>query len=78
MSRKIPRSTVVPAILLVYLAVMSYIGLDGLRSGATSLFAYIATIVVTLGVILLLHLFLKKRDRLRAERLKDIENSNKK
>ena len=71
------RSTTIPLILLVYLAAMAYMGLDGLRSGQTSLFAYIATIVVTLGVIFLLRIFLLKRERLRKERLDDLKNNNK-
>lgn len=77
MSKKIPRSTLIPILLLIYLAIMSYIGLAGVRSGQMSVIGYIATIAITLGVIYLLHIFLKKRDRLRAERLKDIENSKK-
>ena len=66
-----------PALLLVYLAVMAYLGLDGLRSGQTSLAAYVATIVVSLGVIILLHFFLKKRERLRRERMEDLLNNRK-
>lgn len=73
MSRKIKRSALVPAILLAYLAVMAWVGFDNLRAGRLSLATYVATIVVTLGVIYLLHLFLKKRDRLRAERLAGLE-----
>jgi len=69
---KYPRATVVPALLTVYLVAMAWLGLDGLRSGRTSLFAYVATIVVSLGVIVLLHFLLKKRERLRRERMDDI------
>ena len=74
---KYSRAIVVPALLLVYLAVMAYLGLDGLRSGQTSLAAYVATIVVSLGVIILLHFFLKKRERLRRERMEDLLNNRK-
>lgn len=74
---KLSRPIVIPCILLVYLAVMAYMGLDGLRTGQTSLFQYIATIVVTLGVIILLHFFLRKRERLHKERKNDIEKLNK-
>lgn len=72
---KISRSTLIPAILLVYLAVMAWLGLDGLRSGQTSPLAYAATIIVTLAVIVLLHFFLRKRERLRRERLDDINRN---
>lgn len=71
------RSNTIPAILLIYLAVMAYLGLKGLRTGQTSLFAYIATIVVTLGVIFLLRKFLQRQERLRQERLDDMNNNNK-
>ncbi|MBJ2189168.1 MAG: hypothetical protein HFJ87_10425 [Muribaculaceae bacterium] len=74
---KYSRAIIVPALLLVYLAVMAYLGLDGLRSGQTSLAAYVATIVVSLGVIVLLHFFLKKRERLRRERMEDLLNNRK-
>jgi len=74
---KIPRATLVPAILLVYLAVMAYLGIGGLRSGQIAPVAYSATIGVSLGVIILLHFVLKKRDRLRRERLDDIDRNQK-
>ena len=74
---KYSRAIIVPALLLVYLAVMAYLGLDGLRSGQTSLAAYVATIVVSLGVIILLHFFLKMRERLRRERMEDLLNNRK-
>ncbi len=74
---KLTRPVVIPLILLVYLAVMAFLGLDGLRTGQTSLFQYVATIVITLGIIVLLHFYLKKRERLRRQRLNDIKKSNK-
>ena len=74
---KYSRAIIVPALLLVYLAVMAYLGLDGLRSGQTSLAAYVATIVVSLGVTILLHFLLKKRERLRRERMEDLLNNRK-
>ncbi|MFG6385584.1 MAG: hypothetical protein K1V80_03810 [Muribaculaceae bacterium] len=74
---KLTRPVVIPLILLVYLAVMAFLGLDGLRTGQTSLFQYVTTIVITLGIIVLLHFYLKKRERLRRQRLNDIKKSNK-
>ncbi len=73
---KISRAILVPAILLVYLAVMAYLGLSGLRSGQTTPTAYTATLVVSLVVIVLLHFFLKKRERLRRQRLDDIKRNS--
>lgn len=60
------RSTVIPAILLVYLAVMSYIGRGEFLAG-NHLF-YFGTIAATLLVIWLLHINLKMREKRRDER----------
>lgn len=70
--KRIPRHILIPAILLVYLAVMAILGLDGLRSGATTPTQYVLTIIVTLAIIVLLYFFIKKRDQLRQERLRDL------
>lgn len=56
---KLRRSTFIPLILLVYLAVMSYIGFPEYRQG--HYFYYFGVIGLTLIIIALLHLFLKKR-----------------
>ena len=74
---KLTRPVVIPLILLVYLAVMAFLGLDGLRTGQTSLFQYVTTIVITLGIIVFAAFYLKKRERLRRQRLNDIKKSNK-
>lgn len=76
--KRIPRHIAVPALLLVYLAVMAVIGIDGLRSGQTTLTQYVGTIAATLLVIALLYFFMKKRDKLRRERLDDIEKNKSK
>ncbi|MBD5301150.1 MAG: hypothetical protein K2G00_03290 [Duncaniella sp.] len=60
---KLRRSTVIPAILLVYLGVMSYIGYPEFQEG--HYFYYFGVIGATLLVIAILHLFLKKRERLK-------------
>ena len=70
---KIARSTLIPLILLVYLAVMSYIGYPAYADGRTSALYYFGVIGVTLAVIVLLHFNLKRRERLRRERLDDID-----
>lgn len=62
---KIKRSTLLPILLVIYLGVMAWLGLPGLESGQTKLGAYIATIAVSLGVIVLLHFFLRRREQQR-------------
>lgn len=74
---KLRRSTLLPLILLIYLGVMAVIGWKSVKTGETSLTTYWLTIVVTLSLIITLHFFLKKREKLRDERLKDIENISK-
>lgn len=68
---KFKRSTVLPAILFVYLCVMACLGYKGVRSGETSLTTYILTIAVTLALIVVLHFFLKKREQIRQRKLAD-------
>lgn len=75
--KPLKRHVLVPLVLLVYLAVMAYMGLEGLHSGATPPAQYFGTLVITLGIIILLYFFMKKRDRLRSERLDDIQKNNK-
>lgn len=72
---KINRPIFIPTVLAVYLVIMAVIGLQGLQTGETSLLQYIGTIVITAGIIILLHFHLKKRDRLRKERLRDINQN---
>jgi membrane protein implicated in regulation of membrane protease activity len=74
--KKVNKAILVPAVLLVYLAVMAYIGLDGLKSGQTPLWQYVITIIASLIIIVALHFVLKKRQRLAQERTEDIENTN--
>ncbi|MCI8998123.1 MAG: hypothetical protein HFJ95_03905 [Muribaculaceae bacterium] len=62
---KLQRSTVIPLLLLAYLGVMSYIGFPEYRQG--HYLYYFGVIGVTLIIIGILHLFLKKRERLRHE-----------
>ena len=64
------KSTFVPLILLVYLGVMSYIGRG--EFFACNYGYYFSIIGLTLLCIVLLHFFLKKRERLRKEREDDL------
>lgn len=74
---KIKRSTLIPAALLVYLAVMSAIGWKQYAAGAMSAAEYFGIIAITLAVIVLLHFNLRRRERLRAEREADIAKADK-
>ncbi|MCM1519120.1 MAG: hypothetical protein NC117_10815 [Pseudoflavonifractor sp.] len=66
------RSTVIPICLLLYLAVMSYIGFPEFQKG--NYLYYFGIIAATLCVIILLHFAMKKRERLRREREEDLRN----
>lgn len=58
---RVRRSVWLPAVLLVYLAVMSYIGLPEFKAG--HYLYYFGVIGITLVVIFLLHIFLKRREQ---------------
>lgn len=45
---------VIPGILLIYLIVMAYMGLDSLRNGDMTIGMYLFLIIITLGCIILL------------------------
>lgn len=75
---KIKRSTIIPAILFVYLVVMSTIGWKQYAAGAMSATEYFGIIAITLAVIVLLHFNIKRRERLRAEREADVHRNEKK
>ena len=73
---KIKRSTLIPAILAVYLVVMATIGYSDYAFGRTSALFHFGTIAVTVVILILLHFNIKHRERLRRERLEDIERSS--
>ncbi len=70
---RLKRSTVIPIVLLIYLAVMSCIGYPDYAAGIYSPLYYFGIIGVTLIVIFLLHLSLKRRERLKREREEDMK-----
>ena len=59
------KSTYIPLLLTIYLGVMSYIGRDEFYAG--NYVYYFSIIGATLLCIVLLHFFLKKRDKLAQE-----------
>lgn len=73
---KIKRSTLVPSILAVYLAVMAWIGYPEYAAGHTSTLYYFGIFGITIVILILLHFSIKRRERLRKERLDDMERSN--
>lgn len=72
---KIKRSTLVPAILAVYLLIMAYIGWPEYAVGRTSALTYWGTVIFTLVIIVLLHFNIKRRERLRRQREDDIKRN---
>ena len=66
------KSIIIPLVLLIYLAIMCYIGYGGYRSGEFSALYYYGVIAGSLLVIILLHFSLKRRERLRKKREDDI------
>lgn len=67
------KSTIIPLALLAYLGVMAYVGLPIYREGRY--LYYFGIVGVSLLVILLLHLSLKRKERLQREREADIANA---
>lgn len=57
------KSTLIPAILTIYLAVMATIGYKQWRTGAYSALFYFGLIALTLACIILLHFHLKRQER---------------
>lgn len=72
MKLHIKRHILIPAVLLAYLAVMSIMAYPDYRSGVHSALFYFGVIGTTLAVIILLFFFMRKRDRLRSERMDDM------
>lgn len=67
--KRLNRATLIPALLLVYLGVMAWIGRGELLAG--HYLYYFGIIIATLVCIVALHFVLKRRDRLRRERERD-------
>lgn len=74
---KIKRSTLIPAILLVYLAVMAVPGYRKYSLGQITAMEYFGIIVLTLATITALHFTLRRRERLRSEREADMNRRHK-
>lgn len=70
---KIKRSTFIPLILALYLIAIAYIGFPAYASGQTSAFQYFGTIALTIVILIVLHFNLKRRERIRHERIEDMK-----
>ena len=67
--KRLKKSTFLPILLLLYLAAMSYIGFPEFQKG--NCLYYFGIIGATLIVIFLLHLSLKRKERLQKKREED-------
>lgn len=74
---KYKRSTVIPAILSVYLLIMAAIGWPRYASGEESALFYFGVLGVTVVVIVLLHFNLKRQEKLRRKRIDETNSENK-
>lgn len=77
MKAKIKKYDVVPVILLVYLAVMVWLGYPDYVAGATPAWLYFGGTAFTIVIIFLLRINLKKRAEYRRRRQEDIERNKK-
>lgn len=65
---KAKRSTVIPMMLFIYMAIMAVLGYSGYADGSTSALQYFGIIGGTMLAIVLLHFNIKRRDRMHNER----------
>ena len=75
---KLKKYNVIPAVLLVYLAVMVWLGYPDYVAGATSPALYFGGTAFTLLVIVLLRFNLKKREQYRRQRMNDMKTQSEK
>ncbi|MBR5844347.1 MAG: hypothetical protein IKY75_07185 [Bacteroidaceae bacterium] len=69
--KRIKKSAFIPALLLVYLAVMAYMGRDKLIAG--NYLEYFGILVVTLLCIVILFFTLRKQEQVRERRRREAE-----
>ena len=70
------KSTLLPIVLALYLALMAYIGYPSYKSGEFSPLYYFGSIAATLAIIIILHFVLKRRERLKEEREREMRNNS--
>lgn len=69
--KKFRQSVVIPACLVIYLAMMAYVGRENFTSG--NKWFYCIVLAISLLIILLLHFVLKKKEQIRARRKEEEE-----
>ena len=69
--KRIKKSTFIPVVLLLYLAVMAYVGRDTLLAG--NYLEYFGILVVTLLCIVVLFFTLRKQEEVRERRRREQE-----
>ena len=72
---RIKRSTLIPLVLAVYLAVMASIGYKEYAAGQMSALYYYGVIAVTVIILVMLHFNLKHREKLKKEREDDLKKN---
>ena len=73
--KRIKKSKLIPAILLIYLCIMAYKGREKLLAG--SYLEYFGILVVTLLCIVILHFTLRKQEQVRERRQQEQEEREK-
>ena len=73
--KRIKKSRLIPCVLLIYLAVMAYMGREKLFAG--NYVEYFGILVVTLLCILILFFTLRKQEAVRERRRRELEESEK-
>lgn len=69
--KRLDKSIVIPAALLVYLGVMAYMTWPNYHSGKLTAWQYFGVIGITFVIAVALHFIIKKREQLRREREQD-------
>lgn len=68
MPRRYPKYKVIPALMLVYLAVMTYIGYRNYAAGLLSALHFFGVFAASFAVIVLLYFSLRRRERAKRDR----------
>ncbi|MBR6757505.1 MAG: hypothetical protein IKM35_03420 [Bacteroidaceae bacterium] len=72
--KPLKKSIFIPSILLIYLGVMAYMGRDQLLSG--NYWEFFGILIVTLLCIIMLHITLRKQEKIRERRRAEMNKHN--
>ncbi len=70
---KLKKSILLPAALLIYTLVLAYLGRDMIENGGK--IEYLATLGISLLIIVLLHIVLKKKEKTKDKNNKNIQQN---